>query len=108
PSSRVLGVMPQGGLAVVAGLGHRREERWSEPLRATEGLRYVWETFGHAPRRGQETRAERVIAPSSGSDSHDSTRTTSHRRADFLTASMRAIGPQASSTLTGLAAPTRR
>ena len=43
----------------MAGLGHRREERWSEPQSVTEGLRKVEETCGQAPRRGQETRAER-------------------------------------------------
>ncbi len=37
--------------AVVAGLGHRREERWPEPHLLTAGLRTHGETCGRAPRR---------------------------------------------------------
>jgi hypothetical protein len=44
--------------AIVAGLGHRREERWSEPLPPNAGLPNVSESSGRGPRRGQETGAE--------------------------------------------------
>src|SRR5438128_209196 len=46
---------------VVAGLGHRREERWSESLAQTAGLLNRAGDLRSALRRGQKTRAERTL-----------------------------------------------
>ncbi len=63
-------VVLEGTRPIVAGLGHRREERWSEPQPPTAGLPNRAGDLRSAERRGQETRAELGHAPEASGRDH--------------------------------------